>query len=219
MDAVSAVFSLARVARRLCGSARARGRRGLLSPPRLVRSPCRNDPRGRRTARHRGARGGRTLAPHACLIGRHRERDPAFFGARSFSSLSNYYTLRDAPVVDGSDGAGALVRLIKGLRERRPRYAVLHFEPLAADAALSDDLAAALRHAGLVTRRYFRFGNRYDDTRGLPRHRTWQRVVRVGGRHRHRGQSILRRRLRGGCFFMSRSFSSRGGLRSSISAC
>ena len=105
--------------------------------------------------------------PLACLVGRHRERDPAFFGARSFSSLSNYYTLRYAPIVDGGDGRAALAALIDGLRARRPRYAVLHFEPLAADAALSDDLAAALRGAGLMTRRYFRFGNWYDDTRGL----------------------------------------------------
>jgi hypothetical protein len=57
--------------------------------------------------------------------------------------------------------------LIAGLRARRPRYAVLHFEPLAAEAALSDDLAAALRDAGLLTRRYWRFGNWYDHTRGL----------------------------------------------------
>src|SRR5688572_9370874 len=39
----------------------------------------------------------------ACLVGRHRERDPAFFGARSFTSLSNYYTLRYAPLVDGAN--------------------------------------------------------------------------------------------------------------------
>jgi CelD/BcsL family acetyltransferase involved in cellulose biosynthesis len=105
--------------------------------------------------------------PLACLVGRHRERDPAFFGARSFTSLSNYYTLRYAPVVDGGDSRAALAGLIEGLRARRPRYAVLHFEPLAADAALSDDLAVALRRAGLLTRRYFRFGNWYGDTHGL----------------------------------------------------
>jgi CelD/BcsL family acetyltransferase involved in cellulose biosynthesis len=105
--------------------------------------------------------------PLACLVGRHRERDPAFFGARSFTSLSNYYTLRYGPVVDDGDSRGALAALIQGLRARRPRYAVLHFEPLAADAALSDDLAVALRGAGLIARRYFRFGNWYDDTRGL----------------------------------------------------
>jgi Acetyltransferase (GNAT) domain len=105
--------------------------------------------------------------PLACLVGCLRERDPAFFGARSFTSLSNYYTLRYAPVVDGGDSRRALAALIEGLRARRPRYAVLHFEPLAAGAALSDDLAAALRGAGLMTRRYFRFGNWYDDTRDL----------------------------------------------------
>ena len=105
--------------------------------------------------------------PVACLVGRQREHDPAFFGARSFSSLSNYYTLRYAPIFAGGDGRAALATLIDGLRARRPRYGVLHFEPLAADAALSDDLAAALRDAGLMTRRYFRFGNWYDDTRGL----------------------------------------------------
>jgi Acetyltransferase (GNAT) domain len=105
--------------------------------------------------------------PSACLVGRQRERDPAFFGARSFTSLSNYYTLRYAPLVAGDDGGAALGALIEGLRARRPRYAVLHFEPLAADAALSDDLARALRAAGLVTRRYLRSGNWHDDTRGL----------------------------------------------------
>ena len=45
--------------------------------------------------------------PLACLVGRHRERDPAFFGARSFTSLSNYYTLRYAPLVDGGDSRAA----------------------------------------------------------------------------------------------------------------
>jgi CelD/BcsL family acetyltransferase involved in cellulose biosynthesis len=108
-----------------------------------------------------------SVRPLACLVGRHRERDPAFFGARSFTSLSNYYTLRYAPIVDGGDDRAELAALIEGLRGRRPRYAVLHFEPLAADAALSDDLGVALRDAGLVTRRYFRFGNWYDDTRDL----------------------------------------------------
>jgi CelD/BcsL family acetyltransferase involved in cellulose biosynthesis len=105
--------------------------------------------------------------PRACLVGRHRERDPAFLGARSFSSLSNYYTMRYAPLVDGADSAAAMIELALGLRARRPRYAVLHLEPLAAGSALLDDLGAGLRAAGLVTRRYFRFGNWYHDVRGL----------------------------------------------------
>jgi CelD/BcsL family acetyltransferase involved in cellulose biosynthesis len=110
------------------------------------------------------AAGGR---PSACLVGRHLERDPAFFGARSFCSLSNYYTLRYAPIVDGAGGRAALRALIRGLRARRPRYAVLHLEPLAADAPLTDDLAQALSAAGLVTQRYARSGNWHDDIRGL----------------------------------------------------
>ena len=92
-----------------------------------------------------------TAMPVACLVGRQREHDPAFSGARSFSSLSNYYTLRYAPIFAGDDGRAALATLIDGLRAQRPRYAVLHFEPLAADAALSDDLAAALRDAGATS--------------------------------------------------------------------
>jgi Acetyltransferase (GNAT) domain len=110
---------------------------------------------------------GPTALPRACLVGRQRERDPAFLGARSFSSLSNYYTLRFAPLVDGAESGAALIELALGLRARRPRYAVLHFEPLAAGTPLLDHLAAALGAAGLMTRRYFRFGNWYDDTRGL----------------------------------------------------
>jgi hypothetical protein len=109
---------------------------------------------------------GPPIVPRACLVGRHRKSDAAFLGARSFSSLSDCYTLGFAPMIDRGDGRAALAALIEGLRARRPRYALLHFEPLAADAASSDDLTAALRDAGLVTRRYFRFGNWYDDTRG-----------------------------------------------------
>ena len=108
---------------------------------------------------------GSGAAPLACLVGCHRERDPAFFGARSFTSLSNYYTLRYAPL--GAKVGAALRELALGLRARRPRYGVLHFEPLAASGPLLDDLAWALRAAGLVTRRYFRFGNWHEDTRGL----------------------------------------------------
>ena len=44
---------------------------------------------------------------------------------------------------------------------------MLHLEPLAREAALSDDLATALRGAGLVTCPYVRFGNWYDDIRDL----------------------------------------------------
>jgi CelD/BcsL family acetyltransferase involved in cellulose biosynthesis len=106
-------------------------------------------------------------SPRACLVGRHRERDPAFWGARSFSSLSNYYTLHYAPLADGGEVATALIELALGLRARRPRYDVVHFEPLVPGTALFDDLAAALDAAGLVTRRYFRFGNWYEDTAGL----------------------------------------------------
>ena len=75
--------------------------------------------------------------------------------------------MRYAPIVAGDDARAALAALVDGLRARHPRYAVLHLEPLAADAALSDDLAHALSAAGLVTRRYLRSGNWHDDTRGL----------------------------------------------------
>ena len=99
---------------------------------------------------------GSPATPLACLIGCERERDRGFLGARSFSSLSTYYTLRYAPLLAAPNDGAALVGLVEGLRARRPRCAVLHFEPLAADAASSDDLATALAAAGLVTRRYFR---------------------------------------------------------------
>jgi hypothetical protein len=110
---------------------------------------------------------GPAARPRACLVGRHRERDPAFFGARSFTSLANYYTPAYAPLVDGSDPATTLAALARGLRACRPRYAVVHLQPLAAEVTLSDDLAAALRAAGYVTRRYLRFANWHEDTRGL----------------------------------------------------
>lgn len=105
--------------------------------------------------------------PRACLIGCHRERDRALCGARVFRSLSNFYTLRYGPLVLGPDPEGLLAELIGALCRERPRYAALHFEPLAPEGSLAGHLEGALRNAGLVTRRYFRFGNWYEDTQGL----------------------------------------------------
>ena len=130
------------------------GRRaGFLPRPGLVRGARRHHARRQgapRPRRHGGRRPSRPpawSAATASMIGRS--------SARAASPVSATTTpcamLRSWPA---SDGRAALPALIEGLRARRPRYAVLHLEPLAADAPLSDDLARALRAAGLVTRRY-----------------------------------------------------------------
>ena len=129
------------------------------------RSPPPRSPPGKRRPRRRGRR-----RPSVRVLGRprHRRARPGVLRRARFCGLSNYYTLRYAPIVDGERGRAALPALIEGLRARPPRYAVLHLEPLAADAPLTDDLAQALGAAGLVTRRYLRSGNWHDDTEACP---------------------------------------------------
>ncbi len=103
----------------------------------------------------------------ALFVGVHRERDASASGARSFSGLSNYYSMIFAPLVaESADTARILGCLVKAICTRRPSYDVLRFQPLDPASPLFDALQNALRGAGQVVQPYFHCGNRYERTAG-----------------------------------------------------
>ncbi len=104
----------------------------------------------------------------ALMVGRHRDRDPGTGGARTLTSLSNYYSMVFAPLVAAdADPARVLGALARGIRDARPRYDALRFQPLDRAAPLFGALQNALRGAGLVVQPYFHLGNRCEDTVGM----------------------------------------------------
>ena len=104
----------------------------------------------------------------ALLVGRHRDRDRTAGGARTFTSLSNYYSMVFAPLVAaGADPDRVLGMLAQAIRARRPRYDALRFQPLDRAAPLFGVLEGALRSAGLVVQPYFHCGNWYARTAGM----------------------------------------------------
>ncbi len=117
-----------------------------------------------------GVESGSTAKPtaQALLVGRHRDQDPSAGGARSFTSLSNYYSMVFAPLVaPDADPARTLNLLARAIRNTRPRYDVLRFQPLDRASPLFGALQGALRGAGLVVQTYFHCGNWYEHTMGM----------------------------------------------------
>ncbi len=103
----------------------------------------------------------------ALLVGRHRDRDRTAGGARSFTSLSNYYSMVFAPLVAaGADPVRVLGMLVQAIRDTQPRYDALRFQPLDRASPLFGALHDALRGAGLVVQPYFHCGNWYERTAG-----------------------------------------------------
>ncbi len=104
----------------------------------------------------------------ALMVGRHRDQDPSAGGARTFTSLSNCYSMVFAPLVAaGADPAQVLGMLAQAIRDTRPRYDALRFQPLDRASPLFGALQDALRAAGLVVQPYFHCGIWYEPTAGM----------------------------------------------------
>ena len=106
------------------------------------------------------------------MVGRHGDRGGAFGGAfggaRTFTGLSNFYSMVYAPLVAGdADPVRVLSALASGLRARQPRYDALRFQPLDRASPLYGALQDALRGAGWVVQPYFHLGNWYETTAGM----------------------------------------------------
>lgn len=100
---------------------------------------------------------------HTLLVGRHTDRDRTFGGARTFTGLSNYYSMIFAPLLaKDADPMRVLSILAKAIRARRPRYDALYLQPLDRTSPLFEMLRQALCDAGMIVHPYFHLGNWYE---------------------------------------------------------
>lgn len=86
---------------------------------------------------------------------------------RRMQALANYYTALYAPLWRGAPSASALRALCAAWGRDRPRWDVVDIHPLDPASEDFDALMQALRAAGFLTYRYFRFGNWYLPSRAL----------------------------------------------------
>ncbi len=133
-------------------------------------------------------------SPLALVVTRHRERDGGAGGARTLSSLSNYYSMVFQPLVaEQVAPAAVLAALFKAVCAQVPRYDRLGFQPLDRDSPLFGELREALRQAGLVVEPYFHFGNWYEQTDGLSfRHYLERRPSPLRNTLRRKGRALDR---------------------------
>ena len=101
------------------------------------------------------------------MVARHRDSDCSAGGARTLSSLGNYYSMVFAPLLtEGADPVRVLQLLVQAIGDQRPKYHALRFEPLDPASPLFGELRNALRDTGLLVQTYFHSGNWYERTAG-----------------------------------------------------
>lgn len=89
-------------------------------------------------------------------------------GARAISALTNFYSCSfEALTRPGGDLAAACGELVGAMTTDPWRPDVLQLDTLPREAPLFDALAAAIRGQGWPMRRYFHFGNWFEDVQGL----------------------------------------------------
>ena len=113
----------------------------------------------------RDATGGHPLALLPCYLD---GSNPNSGRGKSLRSLSNCYSMVFAPLVAaGADPAPVLRILAEAIRDTRPKYDVLRFQPLDRASPLFGALQSGLRDAGLIVQPYFHCGNWYERTAGM----------------------------------------------------
>ena len=103
----------------------------------------------------------------AALIMRCRDPGASWFGARTLSGLSNYYTSLFGPVIgpSESDVQDTLDALAAAIAGDEFRWDVVDLHPLAVDPPVFPGLITAFRNAGMLAQTYFCFGNWYLQVR------------------------------------------------------
>lgn len=112
--------------------------------------------------------GGRTGAVDGVLLATGGRGD-AWYARRELSSLSNFYTMRFAPILGAgvADPAPVLDALVAGIARERPAWDVIHLRSLIAEDPLTDQLVQAFRRGGMAVDTYFQFENWYHPTAGV----------------------------------------------------
>jgi hypothetical protein len=86
---------------------------------------------------------------------------------RKLSSLSNYYSTSYAPLVrNNADTQECLDALARGVCSGRPYWEIMDFSPMRSDRPQFEQLAKALRSAGMAVQTYFCSGNWYTPLEG-----------------------------------------------------
>jgi CelD/BcsL family acetyltransferase involved in cellulose biosynthesis len=102
-------------------------------------------------------------APLAALALTRRATAEQFAGAREYASLANFYSCAFGPVIAaGTDPHDAARQLGASLAAALRPIDLFDLHTLTADAPATAGLEQGLRDSGLLTRRYFHFGNWYE---------------------------------------------------------
>jgi CelD/BcsL family acetyltransferase involved in cellulose biosynthesis len=95
----------------------------------------------------------------------HETHDTGKVAPRKLASLGNYYTPLFNPfIAASSDGMQEHLNLLANtIAAEHPKWDMVDLHPLEAESALVDAALSAFRNAGMLTARYFCFGNWYLD--------------------------------------------------------
>ena len=90
-------------------------------------------------------------------------------GARRLVSLTNFYTMSYAPIIDptSESSQAALKALAAAIIRERPKWDVIELRSVIKESPTTDNLLRALRGAGLLVDTYHQFENWYQPLVGL----------------------------------------------------
>ena len=89
------------------------------------------------------------------------------FGIRQLRSLTNFYSIRYAPLLAEGARPEAVGAVIDEIVAERPRWDVVHLDSLDHDSAVFPSLVQAFARHGWPVQSYFHFGNWHENTAGM----------------------------------------------------
>lgn len=89
------------------------------------------------------------------------------FGIRQLRSLTNFYSIRYAPLLAEGARPEAVGAVIDQIVAEQPRWDVVHLDSLDHDSAIFPSLMQAFARHGWPVQSYFHFGNWFENTEGM----------------------------------------------------
>lgn len=89
------------------------------------------------------------------------------FGARHLRSLTNFYSIRYAPLMADGTNPDTVAAAIDRIVAERPRWDVVNLDSLDHDAIVFPRLMQAFARHGWPVQSYFHFGNWFENTAGM----------------------------------------------------